>query len=137
MIEIRGNGPFVVGPIEFWHAITIRAGAGFSPVLTAAPSYVLPYGDLWLADQDLCLEGLTIRCTKTAERILRVAGTFGRLRVANCRFELTPVGVAIECEGGCDIRNSELISPAGACAGDSMRLRLDVQRLELHRRRTP
>ena len=113
IIEIRGNGPFVVGPIEFWHAITIRAGAGFSPVLTAAPDSVLPYGDLWLADQDLCLEGLTIHCTKSAERILRVAGTFARLRVANCRFELSPAGVAIECECACDIRNSELISPAG------------------------
>ena len=123
-IEVRGNGPFVVGAIEFWHALTIRAGAGFAPVLTAAPQAVLPYGDLWLADHDLCLQGLWIRCTKSAERILRVAGTAGRLRVANCRFELTTGGVAIECEGACDIRNSELVSPTGAtlairCVSDS------------------
>ncbi len=123
-IEVRGNGPFVFGPLEFWHALTIRAGPGFSPVLIAAPQVVLPHGDLWLADHDLCLEGLRIRCTRTAQRILRVAGTAGRLHVANCRFELMTPGISVECEGSCDIRNSELISSAGPalairCVSDS------------------
>src|SRR5262245_14743002 len=59
-IEVRGNGPFVTQPINIQRtALTIRAGAGFSPVISADPEV---QGDVLLRSQSLLvLEGLDLR----------------------------------------------------------------------------
>lgn len=121
-IEIRGNGPFVTDHIEFKYALTIRAGTGFRPVLTAAPQEELPWGNLLISHGPLRLEGLEIRCTSKAYRILHANGP---VRVANCRFQFVTEGnVCIEGFAGCVVRNCEMLSPPGAalafrCHSDS------------------
>jgi hypothetical protein len=65
-IEVRGNGPFIVEPIQFRYALTIRAGTGFRPVFTVNPQSEFPTGAVMVANGPLRLEGLEIRCTPKA-----------------------------------------------------------------------
>jgi serine/threonine protein kinase len=118
-IEIRGNGPFVIEPIEFKHPLTIRAGAGFRPVMIDTPIHT----EVWLwAAGPLRLEGLELRSDCTAYRILLHAA--GPLAVANCRFLRQPRGVCISSHADCHVQNCQLSSPEGApvsieCDGDA------------------
>jgi serine/threonine protein kinase len=118
-IEIRGNGPFAIEPIEFRHPLTIRAGAGFGPVMIDTPINT----EVWLwAAGPLRLEGLELRSGLTAYRILLHAE--GPLAVANCRFLRQPRGVCISSHAGCNVQNCQLSSPEGApvsieCDGDA------------------
>ena len=60
-IEIRGNGPFVSPPVDLGErALTIRAGAGYRPVLRFVPG-VAPDDQLLRTSAPLVLEGLEIR----------------------------------------------------------------------------
>jgi hypothetical protein len=114
-IEIRGNGPFLIDPIELPHALTIRAGAGFRPVISDSPQARLPeWGFLVVANAPLRVEGLEWRCTRP-----RFSTLFGKedgpLSAANCRFVGT--GDGYTCLGSlnaCHLQNCELLAPSGA-----------------------
>lgn len=116
-IEIRGNGPFVIDPIQVNNALTIRSGAGCSPVLIAASREEYPSGNIILAFGPLRLEGLEIRGPTTAYRIVDARGP---LWVANCRFVLDG-GICIEGQAACVVQNSEIASRTGASLGLSCR----------------
>jgi hypothetical protein len=112
-IEIRGNGPFGIDPIEFKHALTIRAGAGFLPVLKASIEQLQPYASYLHSQDSLRLEGLEIHCSTEVLNLLNASGT---LWVSNCRFHrLVGSGkVCIQASLASEIRNCELYSPRGA-----------------------
>jgi len=111
-IEVRGNGPFVIEPIEISHALTIRAGAGFRPVITDKTQIPMPDRGLLVAHGPLRLEGLELRRSSRASCILTAGGP---LCVANCRLLIQPQwGTCIHCFVGCLLRNCELSSPEGA-----------------------
>ena len=60
-IEIRGNGPFFTKPILLGkQAHTIRAGAGFRPIISLNPEDVLAFS-LLRTDGPLVLEGLELQ----------------------------------------------------------------------------
>jgi hypothetical protein len=60
-VEVRGNGPFVSPPVDLGdRALTIRAGAGFRPILRLVPG-VAPDDYLLKTEGPLVLEGLEIR----------------------------------------------------------------------------
>jgi hypothetical protein len=120
-IEIRGNGPFVIEKIEIKRALTIRAGAGFRPVITDAPQTAMADGgELLVARGPLRLEGLELRCNSRAGPLLIAEGA---LSAANCRFLIQGLGTTcVGSHNGCVVRNCELLSPRGAALavfGDS------------------
>lgn len=116
-IEIHGNGPFVTGPVEIHHPLTIRSAARFRPVVeldgeaTAAGEPLL---DVWAA---LVLEGLVLKRNEAfvpddGAPVLRarVPG----LRAANCRLAAWP-GPSIclaMCSGG-RLHNCTLLGDVG------------------------
>ncbi len=60
-IEVRGNGPFVSGAITIrGKALTIRAGAGYWPVIELDPRTTSGAGWLLSSDSPLVLEGLEL-----------------------------------------------------------------------------
>jgi hypothetical protein len=62
IVEIRGNGPFVTGPIKIGNqALTIRAAEGFRPIIQSGPATVGVVDDLIQSDAPLTLEGLVLR----------------------------------------------------------------------------
>ena len=88
-IEIRGNGPFVTGPITIGaKALTIRAGPGFRPVLRFLSEK--PNEDLISTSARLVLEGLELReVTRKRQPIGQnrmIIGTGNFLQLANCRL---------------------------------------------------
>jgi hypothetical protein len=108
-IEIRGNGPFLTKPINIHRtALTVRAGAGFRPVVKLSPEAV-PHKAVMLATQAaLVLEGLELHRAPSED-----PGSGGDavveiyeapLRAANCRFRgpiwanHSPVCVLRNCE---------------------------------------
>jgi hypothetical protein len=108
-IEVRGNGPFVLNPIAFKHALTIRAGSGFRPVFTGDSQQNPPWGNLMFAFAPLRLEGLEIRSTSKAHCILQADG---ELWVAGCALT-TEGAVCIKANAAGEVRNCVLVSPAG------------------------
>jgi hypothetical protein len=88
-IEVRGNGPFITGPINIpGIALTIRAREGYRPVIEAGPD-AWDAGAWILAHAPLILEGLTFRGRTT--RQLRSVNAVkldadAPLFVAHCRF---------------------------------------------------
>jgi hypothetical protein len=95
-IEVRGNGPFVSPPIIIQdRRLTIRAAAGFHPILELSPEGVEQNTFLIRAtNAPLVLEGLECRYTgakRWAEDVPGVAIVYSNgspLHVANCRFFL-------------------------------------------------
>jgi hypothetical protein len=92
-IEIRGNGPFVSEPVTIsnGHALTIRAGTGFRPVLRLSRGAVEDQHHLLLTNGPVVLEGLDVWCerragAKSSETFTAVCALGGRVHVANCRF---------------------------------------------------
>jgi hypothetical protein len=56
-IEVRGHGPFIIPHLEVKHPLTIRAAAGYRPVLSDTPRTHQPEtGELILAKAPLTLE---------------------------------------------------------------------------------
>jgi hypothetical protein len=109
-IEIRGNGPFVTDHIEFKHALTVRAGTGFRPVLTAVPSNEFPWENL-ISFAALRLEGLEIHGASKAYLL----DAHGPLWVANCRFRIAYIlGTCIGSHSACVIQNCEMVSAGGS-----------------------
>ena len=83
-IEVRDNGPFVIPHTEIKHALTIRAGSGFRPVITSQ-SQDPADGEsvMLLANAPLRLEGLDLHCASDAQSILTASRP---IYVANCQF---------------------------------------------------
>ena len=84
-IEIRGNGPYIIGTgkeSNNWLLsvpLTIRAGAGFQPVL-------VPQGTL-ITETSLVLEGLEFRRNPDQPGVAVQTHPLARwLSIANCRF---------------------------------------------------
>src|SRR4029077_1049143 len=80
-IEGRGYGPFIGDRIKTRHALTIRAGSGFRPVIMDSPGASLQEVPFVTAAQ-LRLEGLELRC----ERVRVMIHAFELLAAANCGF---------------------------------------------------
>jgi serine/threonine protein kinase len=97
-IEVRGNGPFVGGPVRSTRAITIRAGKGFRPVLELNGEGIKAGATLLQADDRLVLEGLSLRLAGHGLPRLgspvpppdspwpQLLGGRGPVHVANCSF---------------------------------------------------
>jgi len=92
-VEIRGNGPFITQPISINNrALTIRAGAGFWPVIKADPD---EQGKILLeSNSRLVLEGLDLQWVEAkpfdpsqpGPRNCRLVETSAHLHAVNCRF---------------------------------------------------
>ena len=94
-IEVRGSGPFVMGPLSLGRrGLIIRAGTGFRPVLQLDPQCVGADTCLLSTEAPLVLEGLELRRLLSAkDHPLRpshlsalVLSRKAPLHVANCRF---------------------------------------------------
>lgn len=91
-VEVRGNGPFLMAPLQIKAALTIRAGEGFWPVLQAAPDE--PGKFLFHALAPLALEGLELRWLEAKAfdastgscRLVTAWGPMARLDLVNCRL---------------------------------------------------
>jgi hypothetical protein len=81
-IEVRGNGPFDCDPVKATRALTIRAGAGFRPVLRVRGNIS--------TDWPLALEGLELQPlgenTAPGHSGALVNHGGSSLHLANCRF---------------------------------------------------
>ncbi|MCI0358499.1 MAG: protein kinase [Planctomycetaceae bacterium] len=100
-IEIRANGPYALDPITVrQEQLTIRAGAGFRPVLRLnpkeQPGYTLQPLFRYLVRGALVLEGLELQGERPQELaggvFLVHCGEKGALYVANCRFQVSGNG---------------------------------------------
>src|SRR5262249_48724345 len=92
-IEVRGNGPFITGPIKITHpSLVIRAAGGTRPVIRFSDEGNKADDPLIRAAGSLVLEGLELQRFDTQNRSrgtvpVHLVHTTGRsLRVANCRF---------------------------------------------------
>ena len=104
-IEVRGNGPFVSEPINIQRtALTIRAGAGFRPVIKLSPEAIRHNVALLKSTAALVLEGLELHRAPWGDWPIVVHIHEAPLRAANCRFRSkvtathSPVCVFRNCE---------------------------------------
>jgi serine/threonine protein kinase len=112
-IEIIGNGPFVIAPVNLGAKnLTIRAGQGFRPVLRRDPAWEAQEIPLLNTAAPLILEGLELRNTKNAA--LRSSGS--SLSLAHCRLAQKGLGFGLEFSGAAlELRNTEIFcDPWGA-----------------------
>jgi hypothetical protein len=84
-IEIRGNGPFVSEPARIHHALTIRGGTGFRPVIKLLPTASDPGTNLITCRSSLVLEGLELWGNDRANAIIQINDR-APLHIANCRL---------------------------------------------------
>jgi len=126
-IEIRGNGPFIVEPIEILDPLTIRAGAGFQPVLqpaSATPTHLL---QVRARGQGVVLEGLEFRRDPQGPTppYSLIDCHHAKLRMAHCRVQNRSASVA-NSFGDCELRNCEIRSTLGcSCSQDGGKLIID------------
>lgn len=112
-IEIHGSGPFLSAPIRIQGtALTIRAGAGYRPILKLSQEWHQREGHFIESDSALVLEGLELhRASADVQTVplkrSAAAHSSGSLWVANCRFRS-----AISMSGSlaCTLRNCELFA---------------------------
>jgi len=106
-IEVRGNGPFVTKPVEIGKkGLTIRAAAGYRPVLTGHPGQIGDLESCLLRTQGpLILEGLELRM-RGSDLSAIVHSSQAPLHVASCRFVLNGSN-SIRADTGCTVRNCE------------------------------
>jgi serine/threonine protein kinase len=108
-IEIRGNGPFVCGPVKLTHALTIRAAEGFRPVLQFAENL--------RTDAPLVLEGLELQ--RVGQKVpqgdgyaIVLAWGSPSLHIVNCRFREHLMLPCVRSNAPiCVLRNCEFLSP--------------------------
>jgi hypothetical protein len=90
VIEVRGSGPFLTGPISIKDkALTIRAGAGSWPLLVLDPHRTLPPTHLISTNAPLTLEGLELQrsLVKPPKDLNALVETTGAsLRLTHCRL---------------------------------------------------
>src|SRR5262249_40415533 len=104
-IEVRGNGPFVSNPIKIGRtALTIRAAAGFRPVIKPSSGRI-EKAPLLATNAALVLEGLDFDAAFPEENTLQ--SNYAPLRAANCRFE---GGIWTTQSPVCEFRNCEFLN---------------------------
>jgi hypothetical protein len=115
-IEIRGNGPFVIAPIDFGDkALVIRAAPGYRPVI--ASRYEAPMiTHLLNTRASLVLEGLEFDWVVSGERnaspcLVHVAPP-APLFVAHCRIVASGRTNVLASRGNCAVRNCEILHRA-------------------------
>jgi serine/threonine protein kinase len=111
IVEIRDNGPFPMNGVRIEQPLTIRAGAGYRPVLDHDKADGLNPA-LIGSSQNLVLEGLELRGGGGPEgkpRIL-VNVVDGQLSAANCRFMSAWALTRAVRSPRVDFRNCELVS---------------------------
>lgn len=112
-IEIRGNGPFVSDTVKIRHALTIRAGAGFTPVIQFRDHIRQTTEKVPLLDVDapLVLEGLTLHhLSESPQRAAVLSMDTGNAKyVANCRIVAGDGQHTVHTRGPTILRNCELI----------------------------
>jgi hypothetical protein len=116
-IEVRGNGPFITEPIDLGRtALTIRAGAGYRPVIKSSPDGDQKFRGVLQTDARLILEGLEIH--RLGPEPLKdddysagiVYNPGGSLQAANCRFVGTLISQLISSRSAlCELRNCEFL----------------------------
>jgi hypothetical protein len=90
-IEVHGNGPFVTTQVIVLHSLTIRAAAGFRPVIRLSPDASDSRADLIHSNSRLVLEGLELWGTRLNDAregawTVIVMAMPGPLHIANCRL---------------------------------------------------
>jgi WD40 repeat protein len=121
-IEVRGNGPFVTQPINLQgRALTIRAGAGYRPVIRSRQEGLAEDAYLFKVGARLVLEGLELHASsRKLHRNIIHTHSAAPLFITNCRLVgegLTnciwagdwPTSLPLTIE----IRNSELYTTTG------------------------
>ena len=116
-IEIRGNGPFVSGPIDLGKTrLTIRAGASFRPVIKLGQEWVDKNVQLFDTQAPLVLEGLELHRVRHSrdEKAWHfvVFSENAPLSTVNCRFVVTPAASAIYAIGSPAHGRAQLRIPA-------------------------
>jgi len=121
-IEIRGNGPFVTNPVRIaTAALTIRAGAGFRPVIRLSDEGAQTYEPLLETSQRLVVEGLEFQ--RLGQKAwdgggiapLILGSRADRLYLLNCRFRWDTKNYHISVASGPGvsvIRNCEVLDPS-------------------------
>jgi hypothetical protein len=121
-IEIRGNGPFLTNPIDLGNkALTIRAGAGFVPVIRPSPAALKAEAQLLLTAGRLTLEGLELHYAALPETNRGLIGSVAApLYLTNCKLVLIPgkgaATVAVETTNPTRalMRNCLVVAPGNA-----------------------
>ena len=119
-IEIRGNGPFVTGPIKLNHAVTIRAGGGYCPVISRSDELLSEFHYLLFTESQLVLEGIALQDLNAPmpgvihPYLVRSDGA-ALLSIINCRFLTNnPGGICVLSNSSHVVaRNAEFLKPAG------------------------
>src|SRR5262249_34670466 len=111
-IEVRGNGPFASAPINLHNtALTIRAAAGFRPVLKLGPPDD-PAMAFLTTSAPLVLEGLELQRMPPlpGEGWQVIVYSYHALYAANCRFVGTQIQNLISSGSAlCELRNCEFL----------------------------
>jgi hypothetical protein len=136
-IEVRGNGPFISGPIQIAARITIRAGDGWHPIIKFHSEGSRVTVPLLETQSALVLEGLELHYVgqqlKEGDHLETFLLTDNDLHIAGCRF-LMPSTVytsfCIQAHSALDLRNCELLCPISHNGGGlNFSLRESAQRL--------
>lgn len=119
-IEIRGNGPFMSLPVRLAHALTIRAGAEYRPIIQLVDD-PNKQSSLIQTTTRLTLEGLELKNLITERVEPNEAQDFVQsqkapLYVSNCRF-VTPGQVAVAAwnSPAFHAKNSEFLCEDANC----------------------
>src|SRR5262249_54756094 len=109
-IEIRGNGPFVVRPIQLTSRLIIRAGDGFHPVIRLEDIDGQRTAFFLTARAPLALEGLEFHGDDDSKQADKVAvnSMEAPIHVANCRF--VRCELLIQRSPYCWVRNSQFFT---------------------------
>jgi hypothetical protein len=119
-IEILGDGPFVCPPIVLTREITLRAAAGFSPILQLESEAVESDRPQLETTAPLTLEGLVFHRIgggqPDAYHPAHILSHRADLRIANCRFLVegnTNLMWAVRASRSTlvDVRNSQCLGP--------------------------
>jgi hypothetical protein len=117
-IEVRGNGPFVIEPIPIENvALTIRAAAGYRPVMRLGPLGLQTIDCMLTTSAPLVLEGLEFQRLGQKKDVPPAPGivtSHASLYVANCRFRFDrgPTQFCLRTEGPVfEMRNNEFLGP--------------------------
>jgi hypothetical protein len=118
-IEIRGNGPFVSPVVNVGkHALTIRAGATFRPVIRASSADRPMNVGLLITEAPLALEGIEFQLMSDLPKMDEyhrpyiIQSNNAPLYVANCKFRYEMSGYCLKASGSpvCVVRNCEFTS---------------------------
>jgi hypothetical protein len=118
-IEVRGNGPFLSPLVNAGkHALTIRAGATFRPVIRASPADRPMNVGLLITEAPLALEGIEFQLMADLPKMDEyhwpnmIQSNNAPLYVANCKFRYEMGGFCLMASGSpvCVVQKCEFTS---------------------------